>query len=56
MKHVSCLALAALALVPLTLTGCADPSENTPDAQVAESTTSAAAPAAPAEAESGEIP
>ncbi|MBL7647168.1 MAG: YceI family protein [Candidatus Hydrogenedentes bacterium] len=49
MKHVSCLALAALALVPLTLTGCADPSENTPDAQVAESTTSAAAPAAPAE-------
>ena len=49
MKHASYVALAAFALVPLTLVGCADPSENTPDAQVAESTTSAAAPAAPAE-------
>jgi polyisoprenoid-binding protein YceI len=49
MKHVSYVALAALALVPLTLAGCADPSENTPDAQVAESATTTEAPAAPAE-------
>lgn len=49
MKHVSCLALAAFALAPLSLTGCADPSENTPNAQVTESTTTTEAPAAPAE-------
>lgn len=49
MKHVSYLALAAWAMAPLALTGCADPAEKTPDAQVAESTTPKDAPAAPAE-------
>ena len=49
MKQLSYFALAACALAPFALAGCADPSESTPDAQVSDSTTSTDAPAAPAE-------
>lgn len=45
MKSIHGVAFAALLLAPLGLVGCADPAEQTPDAQVAESTPSAEAPA-----------
>jgi len=49
MKKINYFVLAACALTPFALAGCADPAENTPDAQVSESTTPADAPAASAE-------
>lgn len=45
MKSLHGLAFAALLLAPLGLVGCADPAEQTPDAQVAESTPTAESPA-----------
>lgn len=41
MKNISRLALAACAMAPFALAGCADPSDKTPDAQVSESTSPA---------------
>lgn len=49
MKQLSYYTLVACALTAFALAGCADPAENTPDAQVTESTTPADAPAAPTE-------